>query len=116
MHGVETKWFIYILPPYLTYWPYISIPYGYTCVYSVRYENSALKAQVRQYRRKVQKIQRLAYTAVQRDDNIHDITYAALEDATNLPPQPVPFESDSEDDKPCNKVVYRSAKDLHSEK
>ena len=35
MHGVETKWFIYVLPPYLTYWPYISIPYGYTCVYSV---------------------------------------------------------------------------------
>ena len=35
MHGVGTKWFIYVLPPYLTYWPYISIPYGYTCVYSV---------------------------------------------------------------------------------
>ena len=45
IHGVETKWFIYVLPPYLTYWPYISIPYGYTCVYSVtnfKYDTYAL--------------------------------------------------------------------------
>ena len=81
----------------------------------LRYENSALKAQCRQYRRKAQKIQRLAYAAVQRDDYIHETANAALENDTKVPTNPVPFESDCEDVKPCNKVVYYPPRELHSE-
>lgn len=81
----------------------------------LRYENSALKAQCRQYRRKAQKIQRLAYAAVQRDDCIHETANAAVESETNVHANLLPFESDCEDDKPCNKVVYYSARELHSE-
>ena len=79
----------------------------------LRYENSALKAQCRQYRRKAQKIQRLAYAAVQRDDYINGTANAALDNDTTLTLNP--FESDREDEKPCNKVVYYSARELHSE-
>ena len=81
----------------------------------LRYENSALKAQCRQYRCKAQKIQRIAYAAVQRDDYINDTANAALENDTKVPTNPSAFESDHEDKKACNKVVYYSARELHSE-
>ena len=81
----------------------------------LRYENSTLKAQIRQYRRKAQKIQRLAYAAVQRDNYIHGTENVALENDTKVPTNHVPFESDREDEKPCNKVVYYSARELYSE-
>ena len=81
----------------------------------LRYENSALKAQCQQYRCKAQKIQRLAYAAVQRDNYIHGTATAALENDTKVATNHVLFESDREDEKPCNKVVYYSARKFHSE-
>ena len=78
-----------------------------------RYENEALQAQVRQYRRKTQKIERLAHAAVERDNFIHDTANLCMEDGTHAVARPI--ESDDEDKKPCNAVVYSSAKEVYSD-
>ena len=79
-------------------------------ILQLRFENEALKAQTRQYRTKVRKIQRLAHAAIDRDDDIHEGANACFEDGEI--PMAGEMKSDDEDDDPRNTVVYYSAKDM----
>ena len=83
----------------------------WTELLNLRYENECLRAQVRQYRRKTQKTERLTHAAVERDDYIHDTANTAMENGSHATARPI--DSDDEDKKPCNAVVYSSAKELY---
>ena len=78
---------------------------------NLRYENEALQAQVRQYRRKTHKIERLVHAAVGQDYYTHDTANHAMENGTHAVARPI--DSDDEDHKPCNAVLYSLAKELY---
>ena len=87
---------------------------GYTNeILHLRFENQALKAQCRQYRTKVRKIQRLAHAAINKDDDIHEGANACLESGEL--PMVGEIKSDDEDDDPRNAVVYYLTKDMSVE-
>ena len=78
---------------------------------NLRYENEALQAQVQQYRRETHTIERLAHAAVERDDYIHNTANHAMENRSHAVARPI--DSDDEDHKPCNAVLYSLAKELY---
>ena len=67
----------------------------------MRYENDALKAQVRQYRTKARKIKCLAFAAIDRDDNLHKTANVSIERGMRPSSK---TKSDGEDNKNQNKV------------
>ena len=78
-----------------------------TEILQLRYENEALKAQNRQYRTKMRKIQRLSHAAIERNDYIQEGANASGEVTMNGE-----MKSDSEDDDPWNGIVYHSTNEL----
>ena len=62
---------------------------------TLRYQNDVLKAQVRQYRTKARKIKRIAFAAIDRDDNLHETANMNIERG-RLPNSST--KSDEEDD------------------
>ena len=79
-------------------------------ILNLRFQNETLKAQCRQYRTKVRKIQRLAHAAINKDDDINEGANACLERGEL--PMGGEIKSDNEDDDPRNTVVYYSTNDL----
>ena len=53
------------------------------------------------------------HAAVQQDNYTHDTEIQALENGTHQVARPI--DNNNEDKKPCNAVVYNSARELNSE-
>ena len=82
-------------------------------ILELRYENESLKAQIRQYRNKVRKIQRISVAAVEREDTMFERANSALERGCITMNGEI--KSDAEDDDARNQVVYRAALDQESD-